>query len=258
MKLMFAMLSTTHKSATFSPFRGRIAVVSTIIAIVGAIIASPCSTNCVSISATLIWSVAQLVRSAFSERSIATAMEDFAFTKWEEARSKQNSNNIDKGNALMEIPTLWLSCKEHAMKDRRTEAAQHCIDWTEIRSGNEPSKTLFEKLGIDLARPLLIPNLWRYASQHSNHLPLSLEDLTRPPLGNLSIAYFSDSSKVGSMQPDSVASLHEIVHNITKNNGAQKIGTQIPVMSQPNLIYNVAPTGEGVNDRYFRSKIAMV
>eukprot|EP00551_Chaetoceros_affinis_P012586 CAMPEP_0203681992 /NCGR_PEP_ID=MMETSP0090-20130426/44375_1 /ASSEMBLY_ACC=CAM_ASM_001088 /TAXON_ID=426623 /ORGANISM="Chaetoceros affinis, Strain CCMP159" /LENGTH=268 /DNA_ID=CAMNT_0050550717 /DNA_START=82 /DNA_END=885 /DNA_ORIENTATION=+ len=98
-----------------------------------------------------------------------------------------------------------------------------------------------------LSEPLYILNLASYTSSDSNSDSnskpmLSLSNLSQSPLGNLEIQYFSDSTVVGALQPNSIAPLNEIVHNITTYpNSTIKIGTQVPVKAYPSLIESIAP-----------------
>ena len=101
-------------------------------------------------------------------------------------------------------------------------------------------KLNLEDLGLDIQKPILIPNLSTYHDDQTK--PLSLDNLSSSPLGDLQINYFTDSTKVGALKPNSIASLSEIVHNVTNDfNSKIKIGTQIPVENYPSLIHNVAP-----------------
>lgn len=80
---------------------------------------------------------------------------------------------------------------------------------------------------INFRSPFIIRNLGE-----SN--VLSLDSLTRPPLSELIIDYFSDARKK-LLVPDRRGSVGEIVQDILSG-GPQKIGTQTIVMSNPSIV----------------------
>jgi hypothetical protein len=226
-----------------------------------------------------------------------------------------NKNNTNSKLFLKSIPTLRLSqCDgdgdERFGGSRRTTHqqtvdeghthllsshspfARQCMDWTkDIHSQphnkdsdsdhhtmhmHAQAQLLLKQKGIDLSKPLFLPNIWNHANANqgggseseatatgntntntreimtrSAVVPLSIEDLASDPLGDLLIPYFTDASKRHALKPDAMAPLRDIVHNITTtadtqsssgNGGPQKIGTQMIVERYPHLILKVAPT----------------
>ncbi len=159
----------------------------------------------------------------------------------EKRGTRINSSSTQAQPKILPIQTLYLSCnngQEARVKKEQNhkELFQNvvCINW---KSG---MKLNLQDLGLDIHKPIFIPNLSSFHNQQIK--PLSLNDLSSSPMGDLQIKYFSDATKVGALKPNSETSLREIVHNVTNDlNSTIKIGTQVPVDTYPSLIHNIAP-----------------
>jgi len=176
-------------------------------------------------SITLLWSSAQLFRSLAGDNDIFGHIEHLCWSLWE-SMDVPKQKNI---SSLLNLPKLKFNCFENT-----SNLSTNCIEWSHLENNN----------GFDLSKPLLIPKIWDLQSNisHTTLNPISTEDLMEAPLGGLNIKYFTDASKRQALKPDNIAPLRNIVYNITKKNGTQKIGTQVPVERFPELISRVAPT----------------
>ena len=90
----------------------------------------------------------------------------------------------------------------------------------------------------DLSQPLLFSGIMHdFSSQKRN---LSIDGLMQPPLSELMVPFFSDA-RTQILTPDGEGLLGDLVYNITTNKDSfQKLGTQIPVDSFPELIKELA------------------
>ncbi len=91
---------------------------------------------------------------------------------------------------------------------------------------------------VDLSRPLLMKGLFDELELGRPDRKLSLDGLSRPPLAELKIDYFTDARRANTV-PDAVAPLADIVKNITSG-GPQKFGTQWIVEKFPELVAEIA------------------
>jgi len=216
-----------------------------------------------SVYTTAIWSVAQVLYSFNVAIQLASSLEQHSFfVKYEGHNDNEKDQQTDKSPIeIMEVPTLHLQdCHE----PHHVNTQSVCFNFKEQRyhgkAGRKDGNLDEWNQSLNLQKPLLIPNIWTTNikvtgddddddnNKNSNSInsfkPLTLKSLTQPPIGDLMIQYYSDSTKAGAaaLKPDSIATLNEIVNNVTTyKNSTIKIGTQIPILSYPNLIENIAP-----------------
>jgi hypothetical protein len=97
---------------------------------------------------------------------------------------------------------------------------------------------LEETYGMDWRkRPLLFKGLWSPLELSNSTRRLSLKGLLQE---NLTIPYFTDARVKGALTPDGRAPVREVVANITRG-APHKIGTQLVVLTYPEIIQEVAP-----------------
>lgn len=199
-----------------------------------------------------IWFIAQFVYSwsvtGWNEKHfrIAERLEQWSLSYQTIYDKVDNNTDIDAKLSLLRIQTLFLSCSKK--KDNQHNEMQdfYCIDWFPGAGDSIDIRTL-KQLGMDLSRPIYFPNLTSYFHHQSNSSinqvqPLSLTHLSSSPFGDMDIQYFSDSRNVGALKPNSIASLREIIQNVTQDvNSTIKIGTQKPIETYPFLIETIAP-----------------
>lgn len=182
------------------------------------------------------WSGAQLVRSAYTSNlpgaarlwEMADRWEAGAWSHWESRRGAASSTTREGAGADEE------GCQP--------------VPLVEVNG------TCLPALGSDfLARPLLLRGLWSAEDLARPDRRLSLEGLaSHPDLVALPVPYYADASEFGysALSPGGVAPLGEVVRNVTVRGGRQKLGTQVPVASHPDLIKEVSPPG-GVLTKLF-------
>lgn len=155
-----------------------------------------------------------------------------AWEHWEkeeedEARSRRpdrGGGDAEEGGDL-EIPTV--NVQEHS-----GGGPEELLKYLESTHGRDWRK-----------RPLLLKGLWSpeelRGGDGGSRRRLSLEGLLND---TTVIPYFKDSRKVGALTPDGEAPVRDVVSRIFNDGAPHKIGTQLIVQSDPELIREVAPT----------------
>jgi Cupin-like domain len=90
-------------------------------------------------------------------------------------------------------------------------------------------------------RPLLLKGLWNtndLSTSSSKSRRLSLPGLLQE---TMTVPYFTDARRIGALSPDGVATIKDIVSNISLHGAPHKIATQLLLQKYPELIREVAP-----------------
>jgi hypothetical protein len=148
---------------------------------------------------------------------LRNVLQQAAWDYWE-----SNFHNCDGWLQNQSVPSLELDIPTVDVQKHRGELLEY----------------LTQTYGRDWRkRPLLLKGLWREDELEDRSRRLSLEGLLRE---ELPVPYFTDARRKGALTPDEYGSVRDIVRNMTLGK-PHKIGTQLLVQYNPQLIQEVAP-----------------
>jgi len=161
------------------------------------------------------WSLAQIMP---LPSSVGQRLNRRAWENWE--CSAESFGSTIRQNTSMKVPVV--DVQEHK------NDPSHLLSYLQSTYGSDWRK-----------RPLLLRRLWHPSELHSDRTRrLSLAGLLNE---TLEIPYFTNARKVGALSPDGRAPVKDVVAGIVHDGRPFKIGTQLVVQSDPELVNEVAP-----------------
>lgn len=157
--------------------------------------------------------------------SLVFTLLDTSSLKWASLQVFKSVFNASLGQQITaaeeSVWMKWEADSEADMEAKHSTNLLHIPTYTRDDISSLPA--------IDFSLPFIIRNM-----SQSNTSVLSLERLKSPPLGNLSIEYFSDARK-RLLVPDRQDTLAVIMEKILSG-GPEKIGTQMIIHAFPSIL----------------------
>ena len=194
---------------------------------------SSCNNSLISVSSSYLqWSLIQLLRSVLrhdpNTDTLSEYLQNIENSIWEHWETNCRANDNDTNSKHIKL--------------------QQTIPTINLHETTINTKNTIQN--IDLQQPLLLQNIWHNNNTSSSYQNFSAQGLLSKhtnPLSNISLTYFTDATKTGQVETDSISTIYDIVYNMTYYGSPHKIGSQKPIHTYPELIYQVLPKGNTNN-----------